>query len=223
MFSPADMSNNYAVLWDMDGVLIDTYEYHYRAWASVLQEDGILFDQTIFRQIFGLKNDQAIQILLGKVAAPEKILEIENKKETAFRQAIQGQVRLLPGVIGWLEGLHQQRILQAIATSAPKENINALLDETHIRPYFSVIVAASGIPGKPDPAVFLKAASLLDVPASNCLVIEDSTAGVQAAKRAGMKCIAVTTTHPVEHLSSADWVVRDLSQIPLERFRTFFT
>lgn len=217
------MSDNFAALWDMDGVIVDTYKIHFISWSVVLQEYGTPFNPISFHQIFGMNNRQAIQFLMGESITPKQINEIEEKKEAAFRQAIQGQVQLLPGVRDWLAGLQKQQVSQALATSAPPENIDMILDETHLRPYFSAIVSASNMVGKPDPAVFLKAAEMIGVKPSNCLVIEDSTAGIQAAKLAGMRCLAVTTTNPPELLTLADRVIENLAQLAAEDFPTFFT
>ena len=107
----------------------------------------------------------------------------------------------------WLDRLRATGIRQAVASSAPPENINTLVDELGIRAYFEAIVSGYDIPGKPDPAVFLKAASEIDLPPQRCIVVEDAVAGVQAAKRAGMRCIAVTTTNPAHALSDADIVI----------------
>jgi beta-phosphoglucomutase family hydrolase len=217
------MKNKLAVIWDMDGVLIDTYAFHYQAWSTVLEDYQIAFSQKTFQRIFGLKNDRAIKMLLGEGVSLEQMLAIEEKKEAAFRQMIQHQVQLLPGVMDWLEGLQHQGVLQAVATSAPPENVNALMAETHIQHYFATIISASEMPGKPDPAVFLEAATRLKVTPQYCLVIEDSVAGLHAAKRAGMKCIAVTTTNPPERLTSANQVVENLTQLSVESFPTFFS
>ena len=206
----------------MDGVLIDTYDFHFQAWSSVLDNYQVPFSQDDFRKIFGVKNERAIKTLLGEDVSPERIQEIEQKKEAAFRKAVQNRAELLPGVEAWLDGLKQMHILQAIATSAPPQNVEALMEQTHIRPYFETIVTSGHLPGKPDPAVFLEAASRLEVPPEGCLVIEDAIAGVQAAKSAGMKCIAVTTTNPPEKLAAADWVVENLTQLPVERFPSLF-
>jgi beta-phosphoglucomutase-like phosphatase (HAD superfamily) len=105
---------------------------------------------------------------------------------------------------------------QAIASSAPQANIDALVDELHVREFFEVIVSGYDMPGKPHPMVFLRAADLMEVPATNCIVIEDSVAGVRAAKSAGMRCIAVTTTNPAQLLSEADVVVDSLDVHPVE-------
>ena len=105
-----------------------------------------------------------------------------------------------------------------IASSAPPANIDALIDELEIRPYFDVLVSGVDMPGKPDPALFLEVARRIDVPPTRCVVVEDAIAGVEAAKRAGMSCIAVTTTNPEEVLRAADVVVCRLDALPATAF-----
>jgi beta-phosphoglucomutase-like phosphatase (HAD superfamily) len=105
-----------------------------------------------------------------------------------------------------------------VASSAPLENIEATVDELNIRQYFSALISAYSMPGKPDPSVFLEAARQLGVESKQCIVVEDAVAGVTAAKNAGMKCIAVSTTHPKLSLSAADIVVDNLEELTMDDF-----
>ena len=114
-------------------------------------------------------------------------------------------------------------VKQAVASSAPQANIDALLDELGIRSFFQVEASGATLKGKPDPAVFLLAAQLLGVEPAHCLVIEDAVAGVEAARRARMKCIAVETTNPAEKLSGADVVLKDLSLLKIPILQDLFS
>ena len=116
----------------------------------------------------------------------------------------------------WLQCFDGMGLKQAVGSSAPQENIDVLLKELGLSQWFSALVAGASIPGKPDPAVFLRAAELLGVQPAECLVIEDAVAGVEAAKRAGMRCLAVCTTNPAEKLQKADRVVADLTHLTME-------
>jgi HAD superfamily hydrolase (TIGR01509 family) len=202
----------------MDGVLVDTGEAHFQAWAGTLAEYSIPFNHELFQTTFGMNNAGILSTLLGRPPAPELLAEISDRKEEQFRQAIRGRARPLPGVIEWLEHLEAQGVRQAIASSAPQANIDALVDELGLRPYFDVIASGFDLPGKPEPVLFLKVARLLDLPPERCIVVEDAIVGVEAAKRAGMKCIAVTTTNPAHTLGRADLVVESLSVIPRDAF-----
>lgn len=208
-----------AILWDMDGVIVDTFEGHFRAWKQTFEEMGQPFTLEDFRRTFGMNNRLIFSTLLGYELEEETFQRLSDRKEVCFREGIRGSARLLPGVAAWLERFRQMGPGQAVASSAPQANINALLDELGVRGYFQAEAAGAELKGKPDPAVFLLAAQLLGVEPPNCLVIEDSVAGVEAAKRAGMRCVAVCTTNPAEKLVDASIVVRDLEQFTMEIFR----
>lgn len=206
------------VIWDMDGVLVDTGEFHFQAWSRALPEHGIPFTRESFRATFGMNNAGILTVLLGQTPAPELLTEISDRKEQLFRQAVRGGVQPLPGVLAWLERLKAAGMRHAIASSAPPANIDALVDELGLRTYFDAIVSGFDLPGKPDPAVFLKAARLIGVVPQRCVVVEDAVAGVGGARRAGMKCIAVTTTSPAQALKGADVIVERLDALPLDTF-----
>jgi HAD superfamily hydrolase (TIGR01509 family) len=206
----------------MDGVLVDTGEFHFQAWSQTLAEFNIPFSWDLFRATFGMNNTGLMAYLLGRTPEPEFATQVSDHKERMFRQAIRGHAKPLPGALDWLDRLRAMGIKQAIASSAPPENINPLVDELDIRPYFKAIVSGFDIPGKPDPAVFLKAASEIDLPPQQCIVVEDAVAGVQAARQAGMRCIAVTTTNPAHALSDADIVVERLDMLPTNAFERLF-
>jgi HAD superfamily hydrolase (TIGR01509 family) len=208
----------YGVLWDLDGVLVDTGDGHYQAWAETLSQHQIPFTPEQFRATFGMNNAGLLQHLLGPTLTPELLNLISDKKERSFRAAVRGRVRLLPGAQDWLAWLHGHGVPQAIASSAPQANIDAIVDELAVRPYFQALVSGADLPGKPDPATFLLAAEQLGLPPHRCLVVEDAIAGVAAAKRAGMTCIAVTTTNPASALSEADLICPGLDSLPRDTF-----
>jgi beta-phosphoglucomutase family hydrolase len=207
------------ILWDMDGVLVDTGEFHFQAWSQVLSEYGVPFDRDLFRETFGMNNAGILSLLLGEAFTPELLVEIGDRKEEAFRQAVRGHVRPLPGVRDWLEGLQSAAFCQGIASSAPPANIDALVDGLGLRPYFDAIVSGFDMPGKPEPLLFLEVARRLEVPPARCIVVEDAIAGVEAARRAGMRCVAVTTTNPAQALQAADVVVDRLDTLPQDTFQ----
>jgi beta-phosphoglucomutase len=213
-----NMVNKRAVLWDMDGVLVDSGELHYQSWSETLTPLSVPFDRNKFRQTFGMNNAGILTILLGKPPEADFLEMVSNRKEGLFRELLHGQLQLLPGALKWLNLLWERGILQAVASSAPYANIEATVDELNIRQYFSALVSAYSMPGKPDPGVFLEAARQLGVESKKCVVVEDAVAGVAAAKHAGMKCIAVGTTHPKSSLSAADVVIDSLEALSFEDF-----
>ncbi|NMC14879.1 MAG: HAD family phosphatase [Chloroflexi bacterium] len=210
-----------AVLWDMDGVLIDTSPYHFAAWKQVMSQYGLDLNRNSFSAIFGLKNEVIIQKFF-KINDTGLTQEIENLKETIFRKLIHQKITLLPGVYQWLNKFQSRHILQAVASSAPRENIDFLLKGAGILNFFSAIVSADSLPSKPDPSIFLKAASTLNITAQNCVVIEDAVYGIEAAHRAGMKCIAVGNSLSLHELRQADLVVTQLQDLTEDAFDNLF-
>jgi len=209
------MTKKRAVLWDMDGVLVDSGELHYQSWLETLTDLSIPFDREKFRQTFGMNNAGILTVLLGRQPDAEFLEMVSDRKEGRYRQMIPGRLQLLPGVSTWLSSLQKQGIPQAVASSAPQANIEAVVDALEIRKFFSARVSAYFMPGKPHPAVFLEAARQLGVKPGDCVVVEDAVAGVTAARKAGMYCIAVTTTHPRQSLSGADLVVDSLEDLEM--------
>jgi beta-phosphoglucomutase family hydrolase len=206
------------VLWDMDGVLVDTGEAHFLSWKSALAEFDKSITRESFQATFGMNNDGVLKTLFGQFLEPELVADIGERKELLFRQAVKGNVQLLPGVQDWLHKLKKWGVKQAIASSAPMANIDVLLDEVGIRTDFEAIVSGWSLPGKPDPAVFLEAARQIGIQPGRCVVIEDAMAGVQGARNAGMKCIAVTTTNDTGALREANIVVDSLVELTEESF-----
>jgi HAD superfamily hydrolase (TIGR01509 family) len=210
--------HNHAVLWDMDGVLVDTAEYHFQSWKVSLEELGITLNREDFIKTFGMNNAGILEIVFGRKPEPDELNRIDIRKESLFRDLIKGKAEPLPGVLFWLRQFKDWGVKQAITSSAPPENIEFLVNELMIKEYFNVLISGSDLPGKPNPDVFLKAASHFRVLPENCIVVEDAVAGVEGAKRAGMKCIAVTTTNPAGALEKADLILDNLEDLSKEVF-----
>jgi HAD superfamily hydrolase (TIGR01509 family) len=213
---PAQPISPFAVLWDLDGILVDTAAFHLQSWSEVLSAAGWPFSEDVFRRTFGMNNHGVLSTVMGRPPTAAELEQIAEVKEARFRAMIAGQARPLPGVRDWLARLQGQGARQAVASSAPMANIAALIDSLELRGCFQALVSAAGLPSKPDPAVFLEAALRLDVPPERCVVVEDAVAGVEAARRAGMRCLAVTNTNPASALSAADLVVDSLEHLPFD-------
>lgn len=213
-----------AVLWDFDGVIADTGELHFQTWAKVLTGEGLAFSREMFIRGFGMVNAEAIPFWFGRAVPAARMADISARKEALFLQEARGRgpLLLLPGVKDWLSRLRSRGIMQAVASSAPLANLVALTEALGIARFFHSIVSAEHMPGKPDPAVFLEAARRLGARPGSCVVIEDSLHGVEAAVRAGMKCIAVTTTHPASALGRADLVLDSLESLTPEALQGLF-
>ena len=202
-----------AILWDMDGVLVDTWELHSQTWGQAFEEFKVPLKGSQIQATFGMNSLSSLQLLLGDRYQQDFLLEVIDRKEALFYQIAKGGLEPLPGVIRWLEQFRTQGFCQAVASSAPPENIEAVVDTLGIRTFFGALVSGVDLPGKPNPDVFLKAALLVGVSPGRCLVIEDAVHGVRGAHSAGMKCIAVTTTTPAEVLGEADLVLANLSEL----------
>jgi HAD superfamily hydrolase (TIGR01509 family) len=203
-----------AVIWDMDGVLTNTNEFHFQAWREIYQrfsDDRQPLARARFEAVFGMRNDETIVRLFGTNYDSAAFIEtVGIEKESLFREMIRGRLEPLPGVLSWLNYFQDHGRRQAVASSAPKLNVEAILSELRLESYFATVLSGEEspeLPSKPAPDIFLEAARRLKVPPAQCLVIEDSVVGVQAAKAASMACLAVTTTHHASNLADADWVV----------------
>ncbi len=215
--------NLHAVLWDMDGVLVDTFDAHYHAWQQTFDELSQPFDIAMFRKTFGMNNRLILTTVFERDLSEHFIQRVSDRKEALFRQVIKGSARLLPGVADWLKQFSAMGVRQAVASSAPQANIDALVEELGVRPFFQAEAAGATLKGKPDPAVFLLAAQQLGVEPAHCLVIEDAVAGVEAARRAAMRCVAVCTTNPPAALKGANVILEDLSLLTSKHLRKLFS
>ncbi len=212
-----------AVIWDMDGVIADTAEQHYQSWVFAFQKVGASFSPEDFKAHFGQRNDIIIRDALGARTTPELIQSIAEDKEVYFRERAVGRTIAFPGVVELLDRLERLGILSGLASSAPLENVLLILKELKIEAYFRAIVYGLEVTeGKPSPQPFLLAAKKLGIEPADCLVIEDAVAGVTAARRAGMKCIAVTNTHSAKDLAAADMVVSTLQLVGIDDLLRLF-
>jgi len=201
-----------AILWDLDGVLVDTARLHYQAWRQLLGELDRSLSEQDFRRTFGLCNDLVLRDLLGEVP-DEEVQRLSERKEALFRQHAAGRVTPLPGAVELVQRARESGRRMALVTSTPRANIDLVLGETGLTGAFDTIVAAEDVSrSKPDPEGFLLAARRLGVAAERCLVIEDAPGGIEAARRAGMRSLAVTTTHTRQDLEAAHTIVDSLSE-----------
>jgi HAD superfamily hydrolase (TIGR01509 family) len=206
-----------AVLWDLDGTLVDSAEFHWRAWRDVMAEEGLPVTHEQFVQSFGKRNDLILTGWLGEDADPERMRRLSEEKESRFRALVRANgIEPLPGVREWVARLHDQGWLHAIATSAPRANLEALSEAMGMGHYFSAGVAAEDVThGKPDPEVFLLAASRLGAEPRRSIVVEDAPTGIEAGRRAGMLTVGVSLLHT---LPEADVYVGTLTELPASTF-----
>jgi beta-phosphoglucomutase family hydrolase len=205
-----------AVLWDLDGTLVDSADYHWRSWRDTAAREGIDLTYEQFLRSFGQKNDRILRGWLGDETPVERIQRVGEAKEAEYRRlAREGGLTALPGAADWVERLHRDGWRQAIASSAPRANVGVMLRVLGFDRLFDAIVSAEDVAaGKPDPEVFLTAASRLGVPPARCVVVEDAAAGIEAARRAGMPSIGVSRTERL----SADVFAASLADLPEDAF-----
>jgi len=207
-----------AVIWDVDGTLVDTAELYFQAWVKLAGELKKPFTRDDFAATFGRRNPEIIGLLFGTGLSQREMEALAERKEQYYKAAARRGVNLLPGVRPLLEGLQAAGFRQAIGSSAPRGNLDLILNLTDTQRFFDAIVSQEDTQrGKPDPQVFLVAAERLQVEPARCVVMEDAVAGVQAAKAGGMKCIAVRFAghHPENLLkdAGADLVLTSLDEI----------
>ena len=211
-----------AVIWDLDGVIIDSAEEHRRSWHRLAQAEGLPLTDEQFYATFGMRNSAIIPKLWGPMP-PERIQELADNKEKYFRKFARNAATPLPGAIELLSALRDAGYCQALASSTPIKNIELINEVLDLDRYLSVLVSGESVAhGKPAPDVFLKAAAELGIEPAKCLVIEDAVAGVEAAHAGGMRCIAVTGERDLPGLRKADLMVKDLTEVTVERIRKTF-
>jgi len=200
----------FAVIFDMDGVISASNPYHRRAWQAVCRKHGLRVADSKFSKIYGRINAEIVEYLFGHRLPKEEIKRYAAEKEKIYRRSYGPRVKSVAGLLAFLEKLKRTGVKRAVATSAPTQNVRMILRGTGAGRYFKIVVDSTGIKrGKPHPDIFLQAAKKLGVPPRRCVVIEDSMAGIEAAHRARMKVVGITTTHSRKELSHADRVIRD--------------
>lgn len=209
----------FGAIFDWDGVIIDSGQLHAQSWRRLAAELGKEIAPDSFIRGFGMKSAQIIAEIHGWATDPAEIARLENRKEALYREIVgRSAIAPLPGVVEWLERLRVAGVPCAIASSTHRLNIDAVLDRIGLKDAFLQIISAEDVKhGKPNPEVFLKAAERLGIGAERCVVFEDAHVGIEAAHAAGMKVVAVATTHPVEQLQAADLVVRRLDELTVEQ------
>ena len=207
----------------MDGVIADTAPYHLKAWQEVFREREVNFTGEDFRHTFGQRNDTIIKSTLGGDISQREMDAIASKKEKKFRRRIKERITPSSGAIELMTSLRKRGFQMALASSAPMENIQLVIETLGISDCFQTIICDRDVTeGKPSPQVFLLAAERLGVEPGDCIVIEDAVAGVTAAKRAGMYCLALASTHPRHSLMEADLVIDTLEGLSLEDVERLF-
>jgi len=210
-------SSPHGVIFDMDGVLVDSGPAHMRSWQALAREyAGMVITPEQFAASFGQRSSEIIRAWFG-VDDPAEVRRLDDRKEAIYRELIRSHVPVMPGAMQCVRKLHEAGIRLAVGSSGPPENVELVCGALRLERYLSAVVTAVDVQrGKPDPQVFEVAAARLDLPCAACFVVEDAPPGVEAAKRAGMVCIALAGTHGIEALRAANRIVRSLTEITPE-------
>ncbi|MHC4863943.1 MAG: HAD family hydrolase [Planctomycetota bacterium] len=205
------------VIFDLDGVLVDTSEFHKQAWYDLAEKEGFEMSDEFFGKTFGMQNSRIIPQLTAIDLAAEQIERLGRWKEERYRELAEGNLAATHGAERLLGDLKNAGFVLAIGTSTPQVNLELILEQTGLGRYFEAYVTGDDIrAGKPAPDTFLKAAEKLNVPATQCAVIEDAVAGVEAAKAAGMAAVALTTTRSRGDLQQADLILEALGELTVQ-------
>jgi beta-phosphoglucomutase len=206
------------VIFDMDGVLVDTGWAHRQAWFDLAGKEGLEMTDEFFERTFGMQN-AAILPMLRPGISREELERLSNWKEQRYRDLMKEHLELAPGAEALLKDLKRHGFRLAIGSSAPPENLNLFWDRLSLAEWFDARVTKEEITrSKPAPETFLKAAEKLGLAPACCAVVEDAVPGVQAAKAAGMPVVAITTTRQRENLAQADRIVDSLSELKASDF-----
>jgi beta-phosphoglucomutase len=203
------MPRPHAFIFDMNGTMIDDMHYHEQAWFDVLvnQLKAPLTSEQVRHQIYGTAAEMFIRVFGTNAFSPEEIEAITEQKERKYREEFLPHLKLIDGLDVFLNKIKSNNIPMAIGTAAPLLNIDFVLDNLNLHSYFPVVIGPHDVVrSKPDPEVFLKAASRLGVAPEHCIVFEDAPKGIEAAARAGMKAIAITSYHTEEELRNENVV-----------------
>lgn len=207
--------NTFALIWDMDGTIVDTREAHWLAWKQTLAAEKYDLDWETFLKTFGQRNDSILRSLLGSDLPDADAIRIGDAKEQVFRDVLKKNgVQLLPGAGQLIDQAITSGWPQAIVSSAPRKNIITILEVLNRIDTFAALICAEDVSqGKPHPEGCITAARKLGVSPSNCIVLEDAPSGLEAARRAGMVCVGVLSTH--DNIDEADRIVTSLEELSL--------
>lgn len=206
--------NKRGFIFDMDGVVIDNHSYHFQAWMEFSQRHRFALNADIYRDQFnGKTNADLFAKIFGKIPQ-EKILALAEEKEGLYRDLYRPHMTPHKGLVDYFDYLRRNKFKIALGTSAPTPNVDFILEGCKLRHYFDVIVDGSEVTkGKPDPEVYLRCCLKLGLEPKECVVFEDSLAGLESGTRAGCDVVGVATSHKASELKShADKIIFDFTE-----------
>lgn len=212
--------NTRAFIFDMDGTMVDSMPAHARAWEVFARRHQVgLPVAEILRRTTGRNGAECVRELLGPGIPDERAWALIGEKEACYREIFGREFREVAGFSAFAQAAHQRGMKLAVATAGDRENLAFVLERVHLQPEAEVR-GDMGLPGKPEPAIFLEAARRLGVPPAECIVFEDAPFGIEAAGRAGMRAVAICTTHSAAELAGRHVIAqaRDFEQLSKKNF-----
>jgi beta-phosphoglucomutase len=215
------MKNQLAVIFDMDGVICHTNPYHSKAFREFFaKRDLSPTDEEFAQHMFGKSNSYILKHFLQREIIGEEFVQLEDEKESLFRKIYEPHVEPIHGFLSFITDLKANGIKTAVATSAPRANLDLISGKLNLPAYMESFMASEDVTRhKPDPQVYLTSAQRLGVSPANCVVFEDSYSGVSAAINAGMKVVGVLTSHPKEQLPPCDDYIDDYQEVTFQRVK----
>jgi beta-phosphoglucomutase len=214
----------FAIIFDMDGVIVDSNPYHKIAFKRFFEKHGFkLSDEELKSRIFGRTNKEWLMSLFDGKVTDQQIKDFESEKESLFREIFSPHIKPVKGLISFLEMLEARKIPIAVATSAPPANVQFTLEKTGTQKFFQVVINGDTVENsKPHPEIYLKTIAAIRYPPQRCIVIEDSISGITAGHQAGCKVIGITTTHTREELADTDLVIDNFERLTIDDLVSLF-
>lgn len=218
---PGGGSAPFAAIFDVDGTMVDNARYHETAWIELCRQRGRPITPDYYRRnMHARSNERIVRVLFGEACSSETVAAISRQKEELYREMFRPVIREVPGLTRLLQRLRERGVPCAAASNSPRENVDMVLDELRLRDCFAAVIDVDQVArGKPDPELFLTAAGRLGFPPERCIVFEDSASGFEAARRAGMTCIAIaggSTAEDREQTASVRAVFSDFRCVDVE-------
>lgn len=217
--------SEFGVLFDMDGVIVDSLKHHVEASRLFAEKRGIILTEKEIRdKYFGRRNQDWMPELFGDKLTVEEIQTLADEKEAVFREIYEPDIMLMDGLYELLQDLKAHEVPMIVGSSAPGKNISFVLEKTGIATFFRGYLDDSKVShGKPDPEIYIKSAAAIGLPPERCVVIEDSSAGITSGKSAGAKVIGITTTQPREKLPVANLMIDSFHELTYEKISELFS
>ena len=204
-----------AILFDLDGLMVDSEPHSRASWQAVMARRGVTLEPSVLDGILGQRLIETARLFVERYNLSDAPEQLSQEKEAYQIAYLNGQVKPMPGLSVLLDDVERRGVRTAVASSGARVYVQAVLDEMRLAHQFETLVTAEDVVhGKPAPDVFLLAARAVDVPPEQCLVLEDAPSGIQAAKAAGMRCVAIPHQYTRGlDLSGADWILASLADV----------